>query len=107
MLHGTQHAVLRIDCGEFQSDHEIAKLIGAPPGYVGHLDSKPRLSIEALNTVTTDGCDLSSVLFDEIEGIPEIGVTFEGGKSQDAMTHAPSPFGSYGEKLTLHVIDDY
>jgi ATP-dependent Clp protease ATP-binding subunit ClpA len=67
VLHGTQHAVLRIDCGEFQSDHEIAKLIGAPPGYVGHLDSKPRLSIEALNTVTTDGCDLSSVLFDEIE----------------------------------------
>ena len=67
VLHGTARAVLRIDCGEFQSDHEIAKLIGAPPGYVGHFDSRPRLSVENLDGVRSDGCDLALVLFDEIE----------------------------------------
>src|SRR5262249_6790190 len=29
-------AVIKIDCGEFQHSHEIAKLIGSPPGYLGH-----------------------------------------------------------------------
>lgn len=67
VLHGTPRAVLRIDCGEFQSDHEIAKLIGAPPGYVGHFDSEPRLSTANLDDVRSDECDLALVLFDEIE----------------------------------------
>jgi CheY-like chemotaxis protein len=67
ILHGSPHAVLRVDCGEFQSDHEVAKLIGAPPGYVGHLDSKPRLSTEQLDKVRSAESDLALVLFDEIE----------------------------------------
>jgi ATP-dependent Clp protease ATP-binding subunit ClpA/CheY-like chemotaxis protein len=67
VIHGRASAILRIDCGEFQSDHEIAKLIGAPPGYVGHVDSKPRLSNEALDEVRSADCDLALVLFDEIE----------------------------------------
>jgi len=67
VLHRSPKAMLRIDCGEFQSDHEIAKLIGAPPGYVGHLDGKPRLSAQSLEEVKSDECDLSLVLFDEIE----------------------------------------
>ena len=67
VLHGSRRNVLRIDCGEFQSDHEIAKLIGAPPGYVGHFDSKPRLSAENLDKVRSEGSDLALILLDEIE----------------------------------------
>jgi ATP-dependent Clp protease ATP-binding subunit ClpA len=67
VLHRSPQAMLRIDCGEFQSDHEIAKLIGAPPGYVGHLDAKPRLSADSLDEVRSEESDLALVLFDEIE----------------------------------------
>jgi len=67
VLHGSASAVLKIDCGEFQSDHEVAKLVGAPPGYIGHRETQPRLTQHRLTAVTTPGCDLSLVLFDEIE----------------------------------------
>jgi CheY-like chemotaxis protein/energy-coupling factor transporter ATP-binding protein EcfA2 len=67
VLHGNAKKILKIDCGEFQSDHEVAKLIGAPPGYVGHADSEPILSLHALAEVTTPECGLALVLFDEIE----------------------------------------
>jgi CheY-like chemotaxis protein len=67
VLHGSSKAVLKIDCGEFQSDHEVAKLIGAPPGYLGHRETKPMLTQERLAAVTSSGCDLSLVLFDEVE----------------------------------------
>jgi CheY-like chemotaxis protein len=66
-LHGNAKQLLKIDCGEFQSDHEVAKLIGAPPGYVGHRESKPLLTPERLATVTSPACDLALVLFDEVE----------------------------------------
>jgi len=67
VLHGSAKAVLKVDCGEFQSDHEVAKLIGAPPGYLGHRETKPMLTQERLGAVTSSGCDLSLVLFDEVE----------------------------------------
>jgi CheY-like chemotaxis protein len=67
VLHGSASSVLKIDCGEFQSDHEVAKLVGAPPGYIGHRETQPRLTQHRLTAVTTPGCDLSLVLFDEIE----------------------------------------
>jgi CheY-like chemotaxis protein/Ni2+-binding GTPase involved in maturation of urease and hydrogenase len=67
VLHGSAKAVLKIDCGEFQSDHEVAKLIGAPPGYLGHRETKPMLTQDRLAAVTSSGCDLSLVLFDEVE----------------------------------------
>src|SRR4029453_14931283 len=67
VLHGSSKAVLKIDCGEFQSDHEVAKLIGAPPGYLGHRETKPMLTQERLTSVTSSGSDLSLVLFDEVE----------------------------------------
>ncbi len=67
VLHGDVHKLLRIDCGEFQADHEVAKLIGAPPGYIGHKESKPRLTQGRLAEVTSPTCDLALVLFDEIE----------------------------------------
>jgi CheY-like chemotaxis protein len=67
VLHSTAKGVLRVDCGEFQADHEVAKLIGAPPGYLGHRETRPLLTQEKLREVTSSGCDLSLILFDEIE----------------------------------------
>ena len=66
-LHGSEKSLLRVDCGEFQMEHEVAKLIGAPPGYLGHRETQPMLSQQKLNGVTSDRCSLSLVLFDEIE----------------------------------------
>src|ERR1700736_1855395 len=60
-------AVIKIDCAEFQHSHEIAKLIGSPPGYLGHRETHPLLSQEVLNQYHTDRIKLSFVLFDEIE----------------------------------------
>ena len=64
---GNPRSVIKIDCAEFQHSHEIAKLIGAPPGYLGHRETLPLLSQEVLNQHHTDGLKLSFVLFDEIE----------------------------------------
>src|SRR2546423_7158755 len=60
-------AVIKIDCAEFQHSHEIAKLIGSPPGYLGHRETHPLLSQEVLNQFQTEKMKLSFVLFDEIE----------------------------------------
>jgi ATP-dependent Clp protease ATP-binding subunit ClpB len=60
-------ALIKVDCGEFQHSHEIAKLIGSPPGYLGHRETHPMLSQEVLNQHHTDETKLSFVLFDEIE----------------------------------------
>lgn len=66
-IHGSERNVLRIDCGEFQLEHEVAKLIGAPPGYLGHRETTPLLTQGKLSTVTSERSNLSIVLFDEIE----------------------------------------
>ncbi len=66
-LAGDQRAVLKIDCAEFQHGHEIARLIGAPPGYLGHRETRAMLNQEALNRHHTESMKLSFVLFDEIE----------------------------------------
>src|SRR5215471_10554835 len=60
-------AIIKIDCAEFQHSHEIAKLIGSPPGYLGHRETHALLSQEALNSHHTDKTKISLVLFDEIE----------------------------------------
>src|ERR1700676_1503899 len=60
-------AVIKIDCAEFQHSHEIAKLIGSPPGYLGHRETHALLSQEALDQHHTEKVKLSFVLFDEIE----------------------------------------
>jgi ATP-dependent Clp protease ATP-binding subunit ClpB len=60
-------SIIKIDCAEFQHSHEIAKLVGSPPGYVGHRETHALLSQEALNQQHTDKVKLSFVLFDEIE----------------------------------------
>src|SRR6201993_3814369 len=66
-LVGDCRAVIKIDCAEFQHSHEIAKLIGSPPGYLGHRETHPLLSQEVLNQYHTEKIKLSFVLFDEIE----------------------------------------
>src|SRR2546428_3644731 len=66
-LFGDSRACIKIDCAEFQHSHEIAKLIGSPPGYLGHRETHPLLTQEALNQWQTDKLKLSILLFDEIE----------------------------------------
>src|SRR5208282_5016369 len=64
-------AVIKIDCAEFQHSHEIAKLIGSPPGYLGHRETHALLSQEVLNQYHTETTKISFVLFDEIEKASE------------------------------------
>jgi ATP-dependent Clp protease ATP-binding subunit ClpA len=66
-LVGDPRAVIKIDCAEFQHSHEIAKLIGSPPGYLGHRETKAMLCQETLDQYHTEKMKLSFVLFDEIE----------------------------------------
>src|SRR5246500_1180252 len=67
ILFGTSSAIVKIDCAEFQHGHEIAKLIGSPPGYLGHRETHALLSQEALDQHHTEKVKISFVLFDEIE----------------------------------------
>jgi ATP-dependent Clp protease ATP-binding subunit ClpB len=67
ILFGDRNAVIKIDCAEFQHSHEIAKLIGSPPGYLGHRETTPLLTQENLEKYRTDRDPFSLVLFDEIE----------------------------------------
>ncbi len=66
-LFGDPRAVIKIDCAEFQHSHEIAKLIGSPPGYLGHRETHPLLTQEALNQWHTEKIKMTLLLFDEIE----------------------------------------
>jgi ATP-dependent Clp protease ATP-binding subunit ClpB len=67
VLFGDSRAVVKIDCAEFQHSHEIAKLIGSPPGYLGHRETQPLITQEALEQHYTEKVKISLVLFDEIE----------------------------------------
>ena len=67
VLYSDPTAVIKIDCAEFQHSHEIAKLIGSPPGYLGHRETSPMLTQENLDRFHTEDVKLSLVLFDEIE----------------------------------------
>src|SRR5581483_3451152 len=66
-LFGDRKAVVKIDCAEFQHSHEIAKLIGSPPGYLGHRETAPMLTQENLDKYHTEDNPFTLVLFDEIE----------------------------------------
>src|SRR5467141_942484 len=67
ILFGDSRAVIKVDCGEFQHSHEISKLIGSPPGYLGHRETHPLITQEALAASHRDELKLSFLLFDEIE----------------------------------------
>jgi ATP-dependent Clp protease ATP-binding subunit ClpB len=71
VLFGDARSLIKIDCGEFQQGHDIAKLIGSPPGYVGHRETLPLLTQENLDRHHTPATRLSIVLFDEIEKASE------------------------------------
>lgn len=66
LLQGSRNAVLRIHCGELRSDHELARLKGSPPGYVGWKECVPLLHESKLREVRLRS-DLTLVLFDEVE----------------------------------------
>ena len=70
-----QGKIVRVDCAEFQHSHEIAKLVGSPPGYLGHRETHALLSQDALNACFGSNVNMSFVLFDEIE------------KASDALWH--------------------
>jgi ATP-dependent Clp protease ATP-binding subunit ClpB len=67
VLFGDPRAAIKVDCAEFQHSHEIAKLIGSPPGYLGHRETHPLITQEALAQYHTDKLKISLLLFDEIE----------------------------------------
>jgi len=67
VLFNDNNAVVKIDCAEFQHSHEIAKLVGSPPGYLGHRETSPLLTQENLDRCHTEETPLTLVLFDEIE----------------------------------------
>ena len=59
-LYGSQSRLIRVDCSEYALPHEYAKLIGSPPGYIGHNEG---------GYLTEAAKELGEfiVLFDEIE----------------------------------------
>jgi len=67
ILFGDPNAVIKVNCAEFQHSHEIAKLVGSPPGYLGHRETSPMFAQENLDRFHTEEIKLSLVLFDEIE----------------------------------------
>jgi ATP-dependent Clp protease ATP-binding subunit ClpA len=67
ILFGDPYAMIKVDCAEFQHSHEISKLIGSPPGYLGHRETQPLLSQEHIDRFQTPSKKLTFVLFDEIE----------------------------------------
>jgi ATP-dependent Clp protease ATP-binding subunit ClpA len=66
-LHNDMNCMLRVDCGEFQQRHETARLIGAPPGYLGHRETEAVLSAARIRAATSKYSPISVILFDEIE----------------------------------------
>jgi ATP-dependent Clp protease ATP-binding subunit ClpA len=60
IIHGDESDVVAINCTEFKNPHDVAKLVGAPPGYVGH---------EEVPFLTQDKIEkrLTIVLFEELE----------------------------------------
>src|SRR2546429_246410 len=89
ILFGDARAVIKVDCAEFQHSHEIAKLIGSPPGYLGHRETHPLITQEALAACHTDKLKLSFLLFDEIEKAREaLGRLLRGMRDR-----APFPLG--------------
>ncbi len=67
VLLGSPSALLKINCAEFQQQHEIARLVGAPPGYIGHADTEPVFTRDNLERYRTPEFPYTLVLFDEIE----------------------------------------
>lgn len=66
-LFGSPTQMVKVDCAEFQHSHEIAKLIGSPPGYLGHRETHPAITNEKLKALKNETFPFTVLLFDEIE----------------------------------------
>jgi len=81
-LFGDVRKMMKVDCAEFQHSHEIAKLQGSPPGYLGHRETHPFFTNKAIREkfcIYKKGLDgveveigqrdpaFTVILFDEIE----------------------------------------
>ena len=88
VLFGDPRAVIKVDCAEFQHSHEIAKLIGSPPGYLGHRETHPLITQEALAQYHTDKLKISFLLFDEIEKAQRRAVATAAGHSRQGDADA-------------------
>lgn len=67
VLLGSPGALLKINCAEYQQQHEIARLVGAPPGYIGHADTEPVFTRDNLERFRTPEFPYTLILLDEIE----------------------------------------
>lgn len=67
VLHGDANRLIKVDCGEYQHSHEIAKLVGSPPGYLGHRETPPRINRAAIEANQSSRNPVTLVLFDEVE----------------------------------------
>jgi ATP-dependent Clp protease ATP-binding subunit ClpA len=115
-LHCSEKCHLRIDCAEFQMEHEVAKLIGAPPGYLGHRETHPMITQQKLEATKSEPLRPSLVLFDEIEkaapsmyrlllGVLDKGILHLGDNSvvnfEDSLIFLTSNLGARGMQTEL------
>ena len=95
--------MIKVDCAEFQHSHEIAKLIGSPPGYLGHRETHPLITQEALAKYHTEKLKLSFLLFDEIEKASDSTMATAAGDSRQGDSHAGGqPTGGFVGDDDLH-----
>ena len=66
-LYGVPNWFMKVDCAEFQHSHEIAKLVGSPPGYLGHRETHPFFTNTKVAGFKTTAIPFTVLLFDEIE----------------------------------------
>lgn len=88
-----QEQVLRFDCGELREEHAVARLIGSPPGYVGH-DNGGELT-EGIRKKPN-----SLVLMDEIEkAAPSLLDTFLGVLDDGRLTSGQGHTAFFGQAM--------
>lgn len=67
VMFGDSKGMVKINCAEFQEKHETAKLLGSPPGYIGHKETDTQITQAKLDKTHNETTKLSILLFDEIE----------------------------------------
>lgn len=66
-LFGRPTQMIKIDCAEFQHSHEISKLVGSPPGYLGHRETHPFINSAKVLSLRSEKFPFTVLMFDEIE----------------------------------------